>query len=1412
MKTLLRILLLYFIAFSINLSFANSFNHSILPDEKSSKAKIPWIKNTGQFPAEIEFSSKSFLADIYIDKYRGINYLLPVDGNAPLLVKESFISSVLPTEKIIGEGKANTSINYFKNGVNFTNIPTFNSLQLGEIWDGIEVRLVSTNNNFEKIFILKPDANVEDITIKITGTKDLCITSTEELQMDLDNRAIAFTRPIAWQDINGKRKDVDVFYRIYQGTKDLFYGFELGSYNTNYPVIIDPLLSATYLGGNLLDYAKKIKVGNSGGVYVAGSTGSLDFPAVQQSYDPIHNGETDVFIALFSNDLNDLKSCTFIGGNYDDYLFDMTIDDNDNIYITGKTESPDYPTTVNAFDTSYNSSGIKSYSDIIISMFNSHLDSLIYSTFVGNDFDDFATAIDIDNQGDILITGFSENGILPVGIPQFNPITKDLIFFKMDNTLSNLLASNSISSDSTIIASDIAHDSYDNIFITGNTNGKDFPATTGAFADTLTGEVDIFVLKLNNDLNNIIAATYLGGKSIDLSSAILIDNSDNIVLTGGTLSKRFPTSQSAYDTIYANNNINPLPDAFVCILDNSLHSLKYSTFIGGHGDDAGSDISFDTLGNIFITGTTNSVDFPVFCNSFDNSYNGGEDCFVIGLNSDLTRLKASTLYGGKHNDHAYSLFIDKKNDVFVTGYTESSDLISFTSYDNSFNGGVGDGLVFKISANLDKPYPCCSQLIAPQNNSTGINRDVKLNWTSARGATGYYLSIGTNIDSLEILNHFDNGNSLEYIVTGLPCGETILIHIYPYNSNGINNNCELFKFDTREPFTEESVFDICVGDSINWRDSIYFQSGVFNDVYTDIYGCDSTYSMQLNVHQPYFKVDTASICSNESYTWNGNIYYKQGQYTIADTTIYGCDSTNQLNLIVNEIFIQKDTIRICQGEYIFWQGQNYSYPGNYIKTYTDSNGCDSTYYLKLIVNPSYLIEENTSICLGDSYFWQGNIYYTSGIFYRSYTSIFGCDSTYKLDLSVNPIYNISITPSICQGDTFFFQGTAYTETGEYMVNLQTIEGCDSTINIFLNVNLNYFTEDTITICEGDTIYFGDTAYSKAGEYTINKQTINGCDSITQLVLFVNPSILSYDTLSICNGDTIYWQGIQITEAGDYSNTGSSDCDSIVNLNVSVHPYYQFYDTISICNGDTIQWQGKFLLVPGNYTSEYQTTEGCDSSYFLTLKLEPSYYIVEETEICQNDSIIWQDTLINTPGIYFANYETINGCDSNYQLTVIQTLIDTSVIISGDTLFAVFDSNATYQWLNCPDFDIINNEDDYIYAPSVSGSYAVRIVNGGCIDTSNCHTVMSSGTFNLGKSQIVSVYPNPICKDHLFINISNYTGLFSIKINNLQGKEVISHSKFKVNEPISIDKLKAGVYIVTIDFNKIIKHIKIIILR
>ncbi|MEL6988923.1 MAG: hypothetical protein AAGK97_14010, partial [Bacteroidota bacterium] len=257
--------------------------------------------------------------------------------------------------------------------------------------------------------------------------------------------------------------------------------------------------------------------------------------------------------------------------------------------------------------------------------------------------------------------------------------------------------------------------------------------------------------------------------------------------------------------------------------------------------------------------------------------------------------------------------------------------------------------------------------------------------------------------------------------------------------------------------------------------------------------------------------------------------------------------------------------------------------------------------------------------------------------------------------------------SICEGETLAVGSAILFIPGQYIFNLETINGCDSTVVVNLDVNPSYEDSISVEICEGES-YNG---YDQTGNYSDTLSTSNGCDSIIHLSLNVIETVILDWEIELCDGDTIEINGIVYDSAGAYSYTIESGCDTIVNFEIFILPSYEFDVATSICDGDSIIVGDTVYFESGNYTDTLETILGCDSIINLDLVVLEEFLIDTITTICEGDSIVIDDDAFTETGMYEVVLQSSNGCDSiiNLDLTVIPNrdlmLMDT--ICAGDSI-------------------------------------------------------------------------------------------------------------------------------------------------
>jgi hypothetical protein len=543
--------------------------------------------------------------------------------------------------------------------------------------------------------------------------------------------------------------------------------------------------------------------------------------------------------------------------------------------------------------------------------------------------------------------------------------------------------------------------------------------------------------------------------------------------------------------------------------------------------------------------------------------------------------------------------------------------------------------------------------------------------------------------------------------------------------------------------TSEEV-RICAGSTYNYNGVELSDAGDYPFTFTAANGCDSVHTIQLRLLPVYNQQLNVSICAGATYIFDGQTLDASGVYSASYQTENGCDSTVTLNLSVVTFYVTELQGTACAGGFYEFGGAMLTTSGVYSDTLTSQGGCDSVLVLNLTVLPAIATEVNATICSNQSYPFNGSLYEETGVYTAYLTAANGCDSVITLYLTVLPAESSTLPATICAGETFEYGGAVLASPGVYTFTLVAANGCDSTVMVELNVLPSVETQREVTICNGQTYQFEGQSLTSAGTYTATFTSSTGCDSIITLNLTVLPSYQAFLNVSICAGENYQFGNQSIGTPGTYIQQGSTvaGCDSIVVLQLTVVENPAIVLEASTCNGEPYVYEGTLLQNSGTYNFEAIGPNGCPTLTTINLTVYPAIPVTEvEATICNGQAYVFNGETYNQAGVYTFELQATNGCDSVVVFTLNVTEINAQVSQVDETLVAV-QTGATYQWYNCADFQAIPGATESTFTPTESGAYAVEITYNGCAVVSACTDVTIIGTREQALPLKWTLAPNP----------------------------------------------------------------------
>jgi len=611
-----------------------------------------------------------------------------------------------------------------------THVNSFKEITVKNIYPNTDVKYYTEKQqNLKYDIIVNPGGDPAEIVLKYSGAEELKVENGK-LKISTTLGEMGEYLPRVYQQINSKIVDVKAAYVLKKAnpnpklrTTDYEVTFQLGNYQTAYPLTIDPAWWSTYCGGNMADAGIAVTVDSKKSVIITGYTDSGDFPYTAGAYQTVYKGALgigDVFVAKFDS-MGALKWATYYGGYSDEMGNGITTDPSDDyIAVTGCTLSSDFPVTATAFQSVYGGpvpTGGNETGDAFVLKFDP-TGIRQWGTFYGASGDESGNGICVDKAGNIVIAGFS--GYAPPLSPTLTVKNayqslpqgqRDVLIASFNSTGTALQWATYYGGTMDDIAEGVAVDAANNVVVTGLTSSLNFPVSAAAYQPVMGAgaSYNAFLLKFGNT-GTRQWATYYGGSTGEEGYGIAVDAANDIVIVGQSASTDLPVSANAYQPTFTAPGFNI--EGFITQF-NSAGNFVWGTYeYLGRSDLGCTAVDIDENNNIYVLdqttnefGHSGTAPAPVTTCTFDPKFNpgsvnslGAEDMYVIKFDSAGNYYCATYIGGsGEEDDGAAKNITVKKGVLAVTGYTTGGFPMSSHPFQSSMGGPGATENAFVIS-------------------------------------------------------------------------------------------------------------------------------------------------------------------------------------------------------------------------------------------------------------------------------------------------------------------------------------------------------------------------------------------------------------------------------------------------------------------------------------------------------------------------------------------------------------------------------------------------------------------------------------------------------------------------------------------------------------------------------------------
>jgi hypothetical protein len=604
-----------------------------------------------------------------------------------------------------------------------TNVPGFAGLRYRNIYNNIDLVLHASREGLKYEFEVRPGGKIEDIRLRHEGSTGRALMPDGSLHLFWPMGHTREGKPFSFQEIDNALMEIRTSYRV----DDNDIQFDVHDYDAAQTLVIDPW--STYYGGSGSEEIQAIACDTVNAVLAAGNSGSQDFPLLHAWQSVLYSPDATV---IKFDSVGVVCWATFFGGNGSERAFGLGVSADGSTVIAGQTTSYNLP-HFRAFQPLYHGE-----LDGFIAKFDSS-GSRIWATYVGGSQGETLWGVATDSVGSVYAAGVTQSNSFPV----LNPFQGqkavggrsgyDACFLKLSSDGIPIFSS-FMGGNGDDVAYGIAVEAGGRFYVCGETASTNFPIQN-AWQDSLVGSTDAFITAFDSS-GMPLWSTYHGGSKRDAAHGVITDHTGNVLIAGYTESTDFPISYGWQSMISGQG------DAYASKFT-AQGNMIWSTYLGGADSDAFGDVVCDSINNVYLSGTSRSINFPTLNAAYPfqpDTVSFGQypqDGVVVKFDS-AGGLVWSTYLGGDHHEKVNSCAMDSRGNLYVAGGTRSSNFPVYNAVQPSIAGTKSNGNWYEMDGFItritpDGRIPVTLSRLSAQRVSSGV----ELTWRSESEVNAY---------------------------------------------------------------------------------------------------------------------------------------------------------------------------------------------------------------------------------------------------------------------------------------------------------------------------------------------------------------------------------------------------------------------------------------------------------------------------------------------------------------------------------------------------------------------------------------------------------------------------------------------------------------------------------------------------